>query len=287
MVKISMQRIIDVCPRAEVITSRANPLVVSLGKLSDAKHRVEQALFLAEGVKLSREAAGMTEIRYLLLRSDDGMADDAVLSIVHRAPASARIIILPSQVFAKISTENAPQGIITVLSPLRHLHVWETTADSKRFSALRGRRVLAVDSVQNPGNLGTIIRTAAAFGYTRILLGGCADIYHPKTVRASMGALFRMEIDVCRSLQKSLSALRDDGHRILSAALSDNSLSLGSDSLQKDDCVVIGNEGHGVSEEVLTLSDGVLRIPMAQGTESLNAAGASAVLMWEYFKTFG
>ncbi len=287
MVKISMLRILDVIPRAEVITSRANPLVVSLGKLSEAKHRAEQALFLAEGVKLSKEAAGMAEIRYIILRSDDGMADETVLSLANRAPLSARILVLPSQVFAKISTENAPQGIITVLAPLDALHRRDGVVCDERIRSLHDKRVLAVDSVQDPGNLGTIVRTAAAFGYKRILLGGCADIYHPRTVRASMGTLFRMEIDVCSSLADALSALQMDGHRILAAALADNSLCLGKDALRPDDCMVIGNEGHGVSAAILALSDGIVRIPMAEGTESLNAAGAAAVLMWEYFTTFG
>ena len=282
-----MQRILDVVPHAETITSRANPLIVSLSKLSDAKHRAEQSLFLAEGRKLSEETAGMAEIRYILLRSDDGMADESVLPMLRRAPSCARILVLPSPVFAKISTENAPQGIITVLAPLQKLHVRADAERVERIRSLRGCRVLAVDSVQDPGNLGTIIRTAAAFGYKRILLGGCADIYHPRTVRASMGTLFRMEIDVCASLAESLAVLKEEGHRILAAALSDNSLCLGKDVLRPEDCVVIGNEGHGVSEAVLALSDGVVRIPMEPGTESLNAAGAAAVLLWEYFRTFG
>ena len=282
-----MQRIFDACPTAERITSRANPLVVALGKLSLAKHRAEQSLFLAEGIKLSEEAAGLPEIRYILLRSEDGTADARVVSLASRAPAGARIIVLPPQVFEKISTENAPQGIITVLSPLTRLHRSGTGVSAGGDESLRGRRLLAVDAVQDPGNLGTIIRTAAAFGFTRVLVGGCADIYHPKTVRASMGTLFRMEIDLCASLTERLTALREDGRRVIAAALSDNSLVLGQDELRTDDCVVIGNEGHGVSAETLAVSDAVVRIPMAPGTESLNAAGAAAVLMWEYYKTFG
>ncbi len=242
---------------------------------------------MAEGIKLSREAAGLHEIRYILLRSTDGMADSEILSIASKSPSHARVIILPTQVFEKISTENAPEGIITVLSPITRLHAAITVPKESSFSALQGQRILAVDSVQDPGNLGTIIRTAAAFGYTRLLLGGCADIYHPRTVRASMGALFRTSIDVCGSLVETLSVLQKGGRRVLAAALSDNNLILGKDEIRSDDCVVIGNEGHGVSEEILSLADNVVRIPMQDGTESLNAAGAAAVLMWEYYRTFG
>lgn len=281
------ERIIDICPKAETITSRANSLVVSLGKLSAGKHRAEQGLFLAEGIKLSEEAAGLPEIRYVLLRSDDGTADADILAIAARAPKSARVVILPSAAFNKITTEHAPQGIITVLAPLSGLHRTVSAYTDADMTVLHGKRLLAVDGVQDPGNLGTMIRTAAAFGYTRVLLFGCADIYHPKTVRASMGALFRMEIDVCENLPVQLSALRGTGHRVISAALSAQSLTLGRDTLCMDDCVVIGNEGHGVSEDVLRISDAVMRIPMSPGAESLNAAGAAAVLMWEYYRTFG
>lgn len=281
-----MQRIFDTIEHAETITSRTNPTVVALGKLSQAKHRAEQSLFLAEGIKLSEEAAGMNEIRYILIRSDDGLTDARIVALAQRAPKTARVLVLPAQVFDKISTENAPQGIITVLAPLARIHK-SISADSSDADLPAGHRVLAVDSVQDPGNLGTIIRTAAAFGYTRVMLGGCADIYHPRTVRASMGTLFRMQIDVCASLPARLAFLKENGQRVLSAALGEHSLVLGQDPLRADDCVVIGNEGHGVSEEILSLSDAVVHIPMVPGTESLNAAGAAAVFMWEYFRTFG
>ena len=285
MVKFMMQRIFDILPHAETITSRANATVVSLGKLSLAKHRAEQGLFLAEGIKLSEEAAGMEEIRYILIRSDDGTADAHTLALARRAPRSARVLVLPTQVFEKISTENAPQGIITVLAPLSRIHRTLSAEDCDDIPV--EKRILAVDSVQDPGNLGTIIRTAAAFGYERILLGHCADIYHPKTVRAAMGTLFRMPVDVCDSLTRRLLMIRKSGRRVLSAALGDNSLTLGQDPLRADDCIVIGNEGHGVRASILSASDGVIRIPMAPNTESLNAAGAAAVLMWEYYRTFG
>lgn len=281
------ERIVDFCPKAETITSRANPLVVALGKLSAAKHRAEQGLFLAEGVKLSEEAAGLFEIRYVLLCSEDGTADVQALAIASRVPETARVLVMPPSVFDKITTEHAPQGIITVLAPLLRLHRTVCSYTDADIAALHGKRLLAVDGVQDPGNLGTMIRTAAAFGYTRILLCGCADLYHPKTVRASMGALFRMEIDVCDTLSEPLAELHNAGHRIVAAALAEQSLTLGRDALCPSDCVVIGNEGHGVSDEVLHISDAVMRIPMSPGAESLNAAGAAAVLMWEYYRTFG
>lgn len=271
------------CRDATFLTSRTNPLVASLSRLSMSKYRREQRLFLAEGVKLSREAAHLPEVRYVILSSDDGYADTALLDIAETCPDPRAVIVLPASTFAKISTENAPQGIITVLSAMDSWHrPWspETAAETT------GERILAVDSVQDPGNLGTMIRTAAAFGYSRVLLGGCADIYHPRTVRASMGTLFRMRIDLCASLADALGTLRLGGRRVLAAALTEHAWPLGQMELKSDDCIVIGNEGHGVGEDVLASSDGVVRIPMEESAESLNAAGAAAVLMWEYYRAF-
>ena len=277
------ENIFDRIPGAQRITSRTNPLVSNLAKLEQAKYRREQQLFLAEGWKLSQEAAGRAEIRYILLRSDDGCADPAFIDLAAAVPDPRSVIVLPSSTFDKISTENAPQGIITVLAPFRSIHkTWEEQA----CVSLKGVRVLAVDSVQDPGNLGTILRTASAFGYSDVLLGGCADVYHPRTVRASMGALFRMRIHICPDLSCALVSLKNAGHRIISAALAENVMTLGDESLAADDCIVIGNEGHGISEKVLAVSDAVMKIPMAAGTESLNAGTAAAVLMWEYYRTF-
>lgn len=271
-------------PEAIFLSSRTNPLVVSLAKLAQAKHRREQGLFLAEGVKLAREAAVLPETRYILIASDDGCADEEILEIAASRVSGAEVVVLPVSTFSKISTENAPQGVIAILSVMPRLHRAVSGSDA---GIARGERLIAVDGVQDPGNLGTILRTARAFGYRCVLLGGCADIYHPRTVRAAMGALFHMEIAVCEDLRSVLAALRAEGRRVLSAALGDNSLPLGKTELLPDDCVVIGNEGHGVSPAILHGSDAALRIPMQPGCESLNAAGAAAVLMWEYYRTFG
>ena len=282
-----MLKITDYLAQTVSITSRTNPLIVSLSKLDDAKFRRSEGLFLAEGIKLSEEAAGMPGIRYILIRSDDGMADETVLRIAAQCPEGAKVCVLSSSAFDKISTEKSPQGIITVLAFPERIHhrcVGRLGVDDLR--KMHGKRVLAVDSVRDPGNLGTMIRTAAAFGYDFLCLSGCADVYHPKTVRAAMGALFRMEMYMCDTSADALLPLKEDGHRVIAAALGEHALTLGVDPLRRDDCVVIGNEGHGVSEETLAAADAVMRIPMGEHTESLNAAGAAAVIMWEYFRTF-
>ena len=110
------ENIFERLPQAQKITSRTNPLVSSLAKLDQSKYRREQQLFLAEGRKLSEEAAGREEVRYVLLRSDDGFADSSLIDIAAEVSDPRSVIVLPTSTFEKISTENAPQGIITVLS---------------------------------------------------------------------------------------------------------------------------------------------------------------------------
>ena len=282
-----MLKITDIIPEATYISSRTNPLVTSLAKLDDSKFRRSEGLFLAEGIKLSEEAAGMPEIRYILIRSDDGLADERIVRIAEQHPASAKVCVLSAAAFDKITTEKSPQGIITVLAvPARIHHFASGELSRTDLESMRGKRILALDSVRDPGNLGTMIRTAAAFGYDTLCLIGCADIYNPKTVRAAMGALFRTNIYVCDSVTDAFVPLKSDGHRVIAAALGEHVLTLGVDPLREDDCVVIGNEGHGVSAETLTLADAVMRIPMGETTESLNAATAASVIMWEYFRTF-
>lgn len=283
----NMLKITDIIPEATYISSRTNPLVTSLAKLDDSKFRRSEGLFLAEGIKLSEEAAGMPEIRYILIRSDDGLADERIVRIAEQHPASAKVCVLSAAAFDKITTEKSPQGIITVLAvPARIHHFASGELSRTDLESMRGKRILALDSVRDPGNLGTMIRTAAAFGYDTLCLIGCADIYNPKTVRAAMGALFRTNIYVCDSVTDAFVPLKSDGHRVIAAALGEHVLTLGVDPLREDDCVVIGNEGHGVSAETLSLADAVMRIPMGETTESLNAATAASVIMWEYFRTF-
>ena len=145
-------------------------------------------------------------------------------------------------------------------------------------------RVLLLESVRDPQNVGAIIRAAAAFSVDRIVMSrDCADIYNQKAVRASMGALFSMKIDRVDSVSDAICALRGGGRRVFAAALDREAQRLGDLGILPGDCVVIGNEGHGLTKEVIDASTGSVYIPMSDGVESLNAATAAAVLCWEFF----
>ena len=143
---------------------------------------------------------------------------------------------------------------------------------------------MAFESLRDPGNLGTVIRSASAFGVdTLILSADCADIYNPKTLRGAMGAIFSREILICNDFSAALSRFSCEGRRVLAATLDTESVPVGKAALNERDIVLIGNEGHGLSKSAVDASDlsVILPINTGHGVESLNAATAASVFMWE------
>lgn len=263
----------------EYISSKNNEKVKGFAKLSSLKYRKSEGLFLAEGVKLALEATGCGCARCLLVRENSlGSAD--VKNVLDKSGGDVIKYILADEAFAKVSTESAPQGVIAVCAPPR----FHSTGSDTDPASLDGASVLALDGVRDPGNLGTVIRSSLAFGTDVLILGDCADVYNPKTVRATMGALFRMRLVVTDSLPEYLSALSKRGRRILGAALDERALTFGDHLPKATDVPVVGNEGHGLSAEVLSVCDDLIKIPMNDGAESLNAGVASSIIMWEYSK---
>lgn len=263
----------------ELITSRQNSLLVETHKLSDRKHRARSGLFRFDGVKLAAEALSRgVRLHAVLLRQTDATpVCDRVFAMCGKAFSSeTRVLCVADSVFDSLSDENAPEGIICVAYSQSELHtVWQKVPD-------QGERVMLLESVRDPSNLGAIIRSAAAFGVDRLILSAdCADIYNAKTVRASMGTLFSQPIDRAANLPAAIAALRESGRRVFAAALDDTAVRLGEFAVRSGDCAVIGNEGHGLSSESLAACDGKVYIPMTERAESLNAAVAASVLMWE------
>lgn len=252
------------------ISSRNNQWVKLWASLNTKKGRDDNSLFLCEGLKLCREAVGNARVSVVLLKESKANGD--VLAVAQSAQSD--ITVLADTVFDKISSDTSPDGIIFVCEA-------ETFSDSISPK----ERVLCLECVRDPGNVGTVIRTAAAFGIDRIILCDCADIYNPKVLRASMGAAFKMSFTRCTHLSEIIPQLKKCGKRVVSAALTDTSLVLGKTPIYPDDCFIVGNEGHGISKEALALSDETVIIPMSGKTESLNAATAAAVLLWEAART--
>ncbi len=247
----------------ETITSRKNPVIARFRRLAgDRAARREEGLLLGQGRKLLEEALAA------------GGAPEAVLACaeVPALPSSAAVYSASPELLAWISPmKSAPDLLFTLPIP-------------PEPGALRGRVLLAED-MQDPGNVGTLIRTAAAFGFDGVLLSGaCADPWGPKAVRASMGAVFRLGVWERPDVGDALRELKAAGLPLYAAALARETETAGKLRFPSAFALAIGNEGHGLRPATLEEADKVVRIPMAPGAESLNAAAAAAVLMWEAYR---
>ena len=271
----------------ESITSRQNRTVIEVGKLTDRKAREAAKRFRFDGIKLLVEAVKNDVIpEMILLRESDA---DAVAERIFEGCgrsdflSQARVLILADSVFEKISEEKSPEGVISVAKYIDKLQKIVTIYSSENFLPATDERIVLLESVRDPINVGAIIRSAAALGVDRLILSGdCADVYHPRAVRASMGALFNQRIDRVESLPDVIELFQKQGRRVYAAALDPKACRLGDFEIAKTDCVVIGNEGHGLSKEVLDACERRVFIPMSERAESFNAAVAASILMWEF-----
>ena len=269
----------------EVITSRQNPTVKQICALLDKKSRRESGLFRFDGIKLFGEAVacGLSIERVVLsLGASENVRDAVEREIESGRLESSRVLLVGEEVFSKISEERSPEGIVTVARALEKKHRTHTELDG--FCVSREEKILVAESLRDPGNLGTVIRSCAALGIDRLVISDdCADLYNPKTIRAAMGGLFRMDVDVIptNKLAAAIGILRASGRRVFAAALREDAHALGELELLRGDCFVIGNEGHGLSESVISACDAYAIIPMTEGSESLNAAAAAAICIWE------
>ena len=270
-----------------VITSRQNPIVARAVRLDQKKYRDAEGAFLLHGMKLAEEAMDCgVEITLILVRED--AVDRAKAALGQAAVAcDARMILLGEGAFAKISPEKSPEGVICVAKTLDKFHKNITIKKEEPICA-PGERLLLLESLRDPGNLGTILRSAAAFGVDRVVLSAdCAELYNPRTLRAAMGAVFKLPTVRVDDLPAAVCALRAGGRRIWAAALAADAVRLDELVLAENDCFLIGNEGHGLSAEALAAADQTVFIPMRANTESLNAAAAATVCLWEQARRFG
>ena len=254
----------------EYITSRSNPLIVETAKLFDKKYRDDLGEFLLEGRKLFLEAVSCRlSLTYVFVT-------EAYYEQYRKELSDFNLRILSPAVFDKISSENAPQGILCRAKYIDFLHNFTTIYNTGE----KKESLFALYEVRDPGNLGTAIRTANALGIDTLLLSGCADIYHPRTVRAAMGGLFRQKIVICRDLAATLQTLRTNGYRTMAAALDRHAMELQNVDGHAPLCFVVGNEGHGLPSAVIDACTETVFIPISPCAESLNASVAAAILMW-------
>lgn len=268
--------------RADYVQSRTNPKTIAYSKLSDKKYRDKSGLFLAEGIKLTEEvliyAANIDTI--IFSQSAVEHHNERILQIAKTAnELDIRVSVFADSAFEKISTESAPQGVIAVVPYLNELH---NAADFENWQ--KNKRLLMLEEIRDPGNLGTIMRSAEAMGINGVVLSRCADIYSPKVMRAAMGTLFRMPVYITNDGMSCIEIMKKYDRRVLAAALGEHTLTLGQYKTESTDCPIIGNEGHGLSDEMIEKCTACVKIPMAGNTESLNASAAAACILWEYFR---
>ena len=269
----------------ELITSRQNPLVSLAAGLAERKVRRREGMFRFDGKKLFREAlVAELPLYAVLLREENA---DEILDFVRdlSLSSSVRAVLLPGALFDRISEEKAPEGVICISKTLDKIHKIVTIDKcAPEKDVLPAGKTLLLESVRDPGNLGTIIRSAKAFGVKNLVLSSdCADLYNPRTIRAAMGTLFTQNVYMTEDLIGVIHALRSRG-RVFAAALCEDAVRLGQITFGENDAALVGNEGHGLSDEALAACTDTLYIPMAAGVESLNAGIAASVILWELYR---
>ena len=252
------------------LTGLQNPQVKAAAELKQKKYRQQQGLFLAEGLRTVEEAVHSKTVVSIFYTAID---DDRTRCVLEEAAAQQlKLYCVSDAVMKKIADTDTPQGIIAVCK------VQDVTLD-KLLS--KGEMLLVLDRVGDPGNLGTMLRTADAAGIGGVvLLKGCVDIYAPKTVRSSMGSLFHVPVVSGVAEDKFIAEAKDAGYELLVTSLE------GADNLYKADlggriAFVMGNEAGGVSTSLLERADKRVFIPMAGRAESLNVAMAAGIVMFE------
>lgn len=255
-----------------MITSTSNAKIKRIVQLRKKKKaRDAEGVFLVEGIRMFRE---IPEKLLQEIYISESCEEKEGKEIRRRASACGiRPELVSDGVFSHLSDTQTPQGILCVVGQLSYS--LEEVADASC------PHMLVLDRLQDPGNVGTILRTAEGAGVTGILLDGeCADIYNPKTIRSTMGSIFRMPFYYIQDLEEGIRYLKKRGICTYAAHL-EGKRAYDEEDYRKPCAFLIGNEGNGLRPEIADLADTYIRIPMAGEVESLNAAIASAVLMFE------
>ena len=248
------------------ITSLQNPRIRALRELQEKKRRQAEGRFLVEGGKMVGEALAHTAVHTAVVEAGKAGQFAPLLEALRAAGAS--VFESPRHVLEALCETKTPQGIVA-----------EASLPASR--AALGDRLVALDGVQDPGNVGAIVRTADAAGFGGALLGPtCADPFGAKALRASMGSIFRVPVVRAQRLAESLAALREAGYAVLSSEL-DGEDFFARGPLPPKLALVIGSEAEGVSAAVSNLATHRLRLPMRGGAESLNAAVAAGIMLYE------
>ena len=265
--------------KEQVITSRSNPLVMSVVKLRRKQHRDSEGLFLCDGKKLCREYIKKCGAPKFLIIDETKL--DTLTPFFEEVERCTGVtlepILVSNSAFEKMTEEKSAEGVICVCG-------YDTVSVERiggGFFSDNSEKIIILSSLRDAGNVGTVIRTALALSYDRIILSDdCADVLSPKVLRASMGALFSVKITLTGDLCDTVERIKKSGRRVFSAELREKAVSIKDINVLENDVFVIGNEGHGIDAEVSRRSSKSVYIPINDRSESLNAAVAASIIMW-------
>ncbi len=257
----------------QVISSKDNELIKHIKKLKDKKHRDESNEYIIEGVKLIEEAVKENaRIKKIIVCEDTTRTYEIPTHIMYEI-AKYECVYVTDKIFASITQVTNPQGIMAIIEKS------DTDAQIDYTQDI----IVALDDVQDPGNLGTILRTVDSIGLNQIIVSkGTADAFNSKVVRSTMGAIFRVKIIEVENLPQAIKEMRRHHFKLMVTSLqTENSIY---DIQFNKKIIVIGNESNGVSKEIQEMADEKAKIPMLGKTESLNASVAAGVVMYEYVR---
>ena len=258
------------------VSSRQNRIVSLAAGLSDKKNRDREGLFLIDGVKLLREASA-SRLRVEFVMCTERALDKFELTI---SSADAPVYVLADHAFERVTDERAPEGVVAAVRCSDEVRRPFSDGDDA-FCGVR----LVLDGIQNPDNLGAILRSALAFGQRNVIIGaGSADIYGRRVMRSSMGAALKVGALYAADTAAACRAVSARGGRVIAATVDSGARPINEFEFADGDAVVIGSEGRGVSDAVADAADASVFIPMEPEMESLNASCAAAVILWEIYR---
>ena len=257
----------------QLITSKDNEIIKGIKKLKDKKYRDEKKEFIIEGVKLIQEAIEENAKIKMIIVCEECMKEQSIEQKLLYQIAKYNCIYVTAKVFSSITDVKNPQGMLAVI---------EMENDEEKIN-YNEDIIFVLDGIQDPGNLGTILRTIDSAGLSQIIVSkDTVDAYNPKVVRSTMGAIFRVRVIESQDLIRTMRNIKKHKYEVLATSLDTNEDIYDIDYTKK--VIVIGNEANGVSKEVQDMADIKAKIPMLGKTESLNAAVATSVIAYEYVR---
>ena len=265
----------------QVISSKDNEFIKHVKKLKDKKYRDLNNEYIIEGIKIIEEAINeKANIKQVVICDDCEKTSNIPKDLMYEI-AKQECVYVTSKLFESLTDVTNPQGILAIVE--KNTVKSQTAGNEEQELDYTQDIIVALDDIQDPGNLGTILRTVDSIGLSQILVSkGTADSYNPKVVRSTMGAIFRVKIIECADLEKTLKEIKKHKFEIVVTSLqTKNSIY---DIHYKKKVIVIGNEANGVEEKIQKLADKKVKIPMLGKTESLNASVATGIILYEYVR---